>query len=142
MHDKFNTVCDESGSEGQFLVHGSRFSVVARSARVFKSGKTKSGFPAAALAAPAPDGRRPVYPNGRNAQGLRGNYVVIDALPDVKPLVTSHAHPFFREFKYLHARFVAAGLLGGDDVVKCYFELRCGGTAAFFCTCSAEIPDI
>ena len=59
-----------------------------------------------------------VDPDGRQAEPLGRDVVVVQALGDVEDAVARQPEPLEREFEVPLARLVAPGLLGGHDPVE------------------------
>src|SRR5579872_3973514 len=64
--------------------------------------------------------RRAIDPNSRDAKRVRGNHVVVNALPDMEPFLARHAESVFGQPENLEGWLIRAGLLSRGDDVKLY----------------------
>ena len=71
---------------------------------------------------------RTVHPDSADAKRFAGDYVVVNTLRGMQPVLWSDSHSGLREFKHLARRLVSPGLRSGDHEIEINFEVRGSGS--------------
>src|SRR5579872_429735 len=70
--------------------------------------------------------RRAIDPNSRDAKRVRGNHVVVNALPDMEPFLAGHGKSVFGQLENFKGWFICTCLLSRGDDIKLYFKQPAG----------------